>query len=112
MTFEKEHQFFTHISTLKEYIQQSKEQQTKINDLKAKLRELEASYGQTQKHIEYYLFELENDLKTCHNDNCISVSAEVFSTIINALSWLENNGIVEQGFLNAVMDSIKQNQKG
>lgn len=112
MTFEKEHQFFTHVSTLKKFIQQSKEQQKKIYDLRTELRELEASYGQTQKHIEYYLFELENDLKTCHTDNCISISAEIFSNIINALSWLENNGIVEQGFLNAIMDNIKQSQKG
>ena len=100
------------IVTLKKYIKQSAEQQNEINKTRSKLRELEMSYNQTQKHIDYYLFELENDLKTCHNDNCISISAEVFSTIINALSWLENNGIVEQGFLNAIMDSIKQNQKG
>jgi hypothetical protein len=85
------------------------ELRSKISELKRELNKQEKLSEQKLALITRIYFNVLTNKKK--DENTISISPLTFSQIINALSYLENNGIVEQGFLNHIMEDIKTTQR-
>jgi hypothetical protein len=109
MSFLQDNEMKMYLNKMNELLEQCSEQKKAITELRKNLQKQESLYLQNMNYLQNYFGKIHDALaKENFDDNTIKLSAEMFSKIINALSWLENNQVVEQGFLNAVMDDVKQ----
>ena len=75
-------------------------------------KEVEVHYKDIiEKEIAYisdYLVQKELNVKTKVPDDKIVMSAEAFSKIVNLLSIAENNGTIEKGIMQSILDDVKE----